>query len=952
MLHAFTKRDMNVLEKDSHRSFSAERWSALKTALAIIALAAVYFTASKFGFTLAFAAEQVSIVWPPTGIALAAVLLLGYRIWPAIALGAFLANVTAHESVITALGIAAGNTLEALSGAWLLRRLTYCTPGLTRLRDAAAFIFFCAFIGTMVSATIGVISLCLGGVQPWQSFGTLWLVWWLGDAGGALIVAPFLLVWLSRSCHVSAVTLIEAAILAAGLTVTSAGTLIGGPIMLIDGYAPIFTTLLFIIWAALRFDQHGTTFVTLVSLSAALWATINGVGPFSKGDMAHDLMLLQIFMMSVAITGLLLGGAVSEYKEAEKARNLLAAIIQSSDEAIISKTLGGIITSWNTGAEKLLGYTENEALGRHVDFIVPPDRQEEEKEIIRKLSTGEKIGHLETVRIAKNRNKIDVFLSLSPIHDSPGNVIGASTVVRDITERKRSEEKLQLAMAQSQLYQAKLENILDNLFDGLITMDENGTVESYNKACERIFGYRPEEVIGKNIKMLMPGHYDTRQDQSIQNFTQTGADGTGREVEGMRKNGMIFPMELSVAQVRQGGKNLFIGIVRDITDKKTAERKLKAANRYLKDMMDHIPDPIFMKDRDHRWIGGNKAFWEMMGGPPEKFIGKSDYEFFPAAEAAVFWEKDDMVFTSGDVNINEEFFTDAQGMRHVLSTKKTAFLNENDEQFLVGVIRDITVIKQAEEDRVRYTEALERSNQELDDFAYIVSHDLKEPLRGISTMAGFLLEDYENKLDPEGVKNIKRIEYLSRRIDRMVGDLLFFSRLGHTELAVQDVDPNQVIDDIRNTMDDFIKQRNGKITIPHPMPHIICDKPRITEVFRNLITNALKYNDKPQPMVEIGFLAEVDAPQGHEDNVFYVRDNGIGIEPRFHKDIFRIFKRLPNSGIAEDSGTGMGLSFVQTIVERYNGHVWLESMPGTGSTFYFSFGPLAKIPPKKEKIAA
>jgi light-regulated signal transduction histidine kinase (bacteriophytochrome) len=232
--------------------------------------------------------------------------------------------------------------------------------------------------------------------------------------------------------------------------------------------------------------------------------------------------------------------------------------------------------------------------------------------------------------------------------------------------------------------------------------------------------------------------------------------------------------------------------------------------------------------------------------------------------------------------------------------------------------------------------ALERSNQELDDFSYIASHDLREPLRGLYNHASFLIEDYEEKLDSEGVKRLHRLGYLAQRMERLVSDLLYFSRLGRTELAVQETDINLVIEDVRQLLESFMRERNARILVPERLPSLVCDAPRMTEVFSNLITNAIKYNDKAERIVEIGFMANVDSLQGPEKNVFYIKDNGVGIAPEFHQEIFRLFKRLQSGGDQKESGTGAGLTFVKKIIERHQGRIWIESEPGVGSTFYFN----------------
>ena len=270
-------------------------------------------------------------------------------------------------------------------------------------------------------------------------------------------------------------------------------------------------------------------------------------------------------------------------------------------------------------------------------------------------------------------------------------------------------------------------------------------------------------------------------------------------------------------------------------------------------------------------------------------------------------------------------------------------VRQNDEigklaQVLSVFQKNVEELKHSSVVLGRYIEELKRSNQELDDFAYIASHDLKEPVRGLITQATFLLDDYQEKLDMEAIRRLRRLIYLSERMEQLVTDLLYFSRLGRTELAVKEIDPNEIVSEIRQMMDTFLKERNVRVTIPKRMPRVVCDKLRIAEVFRNLITNAVKYNDKPERLVEVGFLEEIETPHGREKNVFYVKDNGVGIGPEFHEAIFRIFKRLKNPAVKDEEGTGSGLTFVKKIIERHGGRIWLDSAPEKGSAFYFTIG--------------
>jgi signal transduction histidine kinase/CheY-like chemotaxis protein len=281
-------------------------------------LAAIYFGAAKLGLAMAVVAEQVSAVWPPTGIALAAVILCGHRVWPGIALGAFLANATAHEPPWIACGIATGNTLEAIVGAWLLRRLIRFDPALGRVTDALGLVVLAAALSTMVSATIGVTSLCAGGVHPWSAYFSLWSVWWLGDAMGALVMAPLVLAWgAGPRIGLGGWRLAEGLGLVAGLVATTLAVFGGSSPSDSANTALVYIVFPFVIWAALRFGPSGATLVAFVTSAIAITGTVNGFGPFAKAA-ADRLVYLQLFMAVVAVTGLCLGAAIAERSSAEE----------------------------------------------------------------------------------------------------------------------------------------------------------------------------------------------------------------------------------------------------------------------------------------------------------------------------------------------------------------------------------------------------------------------------------------------------------------------------------------------------------------------------------------------------------------------------------------------------------------------------------------------------------
>ncbi|GAA4048258.1 ATP-binding protein [Hymenobacter glaciei] len=239
---------------------------------------------------------------------------------------------------------------------------------------------------------------------------------------------------------------------------------------------------------------------------------------------------------------------------------------------------------------------------------------------------------------------------------------------------------------------------------------------------------------------------------------------------------------------------------------------------------------------------------------------------------------------------------------------------------------------------------LERSNEELDSFAYVASHDLKEPLRGIHNYSLFLLEDYADKLDAEGVSKLRTLVRLSQRMEALIESLLRISRAGREELNVEEVDLNELLAGVLELLAPRFEQTGTTVAVPIPLPTLRCDPVRLGEVFNNLLTNALRYNDRPEKHVEIG-VAPTAHPPYHRlvdttaFEVLYVKDNGIGIDARHHESIFRIFKRLHGQD-KYGGGTGAGLAIVKKMLDKHGGELWVESELGQGATFYFTISKL------------
>jgi signal transduction histidine kinase len=320
-------------------------------------LIAVYFITARLGLLMDAVSGFASTVWPPTGITLAALTLFGYRLWPGVALGAFLVNLSAGAPLLTALGMAAGNTLEAVVGAYLLRRFIGARGSFDRFQGVVGFVVLVAGFSTMLSATIGVTSGWLGGVIPSLSVGRAWLNWWLGDAMGALILAPLLLVWAEPPRDaLSPSRLAEAGALLTSLTAIS---------LFVFGSDFMFSQAIFLLpylllpllaWAAVRFGPHGTVAATFLVSIVAIWRTVDGIGPFRRGTINESLLLLQAFMGIVAVTMLVFAAGITERRRAQvrvKVNYSVARVLAdaASLEGVVHGILAAICESleWDCG---------------------------------------------------------------------------------------------------------------------------------------------------------------------------------------------------------------------------------------------------------------------------------------------------------------------------------------------------------------------------------------------------------------------------------------------------------------------------------------------------------------------------------------------------------------------------------------------------------------------------
>jgi PAS domain S-box-containing protein len=489
---------------------------------------------------------------------------------------------------------------------------------------------------------------------------------------------------------------------------------------------------------------------------------------------------------------------ITDRKYVEERNTLLAAIVESSNNAIIGQTLDGIITSWNRVAEEMYGYTESEVLGKSVDLLTVPERQEELRNILQRVKAGERVEHLETLRRRKDGKELQIALTVSPIKDRNNRLIGASSSAHDISDRKRAEEALRMSETR---YRSLFENMLNGLAYCQMLFEDERPVDfvylDVNGKFEELTGL--VNVVGRRVTEVIPG-------------------------------------------IRESNPELF-------------EIYGRVASTGLPARFD--------------------AYLEPLGG---------------------LW-------------LSVTVFSPSLG-------------------YFVALFENITERKHAEQALARQAEELERSNKELEQFAYIASHDLQEPLRMVSSYTGLLAEDLGDRLDKTAARHLHYARDGAVRMQQLVNDLLRFSRVSRGADGDRErVDCDRLVEAVTADLQEAIARAGATVTHGR-LPTVIGVRTELRQLFANLIGNAVKFHGS-QP-VRVHVSAE------HSDATwrFAVTDNGIGIDPAQAERIFEVFKRLHARG--RYPGTGIGLAICKKVVEHHGGRIWVESTPGAGATFRFT----------------
>ncbi|OFY83188.1 MAG: hypothetical protein A3F72_21470 [Bacteroidetes bacterium RIFCSPLOWO2_12_FULL_35_15] len=490
---------------------------------------------------------------------------------------------------------------------------------------------------------------------------------------------------------------------------------------------------------------------------------------------------------------------------------------------------------------------------------------------------------------------------------------------RDITERKKSEDKFR--------------GILESAPDAIIIVNTEGKIQLVNSQTEKLFGYKRDEILGKEVELLIPARFKQVHPGHRKSFyadPKVRPMGLGLNLFGQHKDGKEIPVEISLSPIETAEGLLVSAAIRDITEKKKVDEALRNSELFLNSIVENIPNMLFVKDaKDLKFVRFNKAGEELLGYSKAELIGKNDYDFFPKNEADFFTSKDKKVLESKQfLQIEEETIHTKYKGERILETKKIPILDSKGKPlYLLGISNDITDLKKILAALDNKTKELERSNKELEQFAYVASHDLQEPLRTISNYVDLLEEDYSETKNEIIKQYFTFITSASSRMQILIKDLLDFSRVGKNPVFVS-VDCNKILKEVIAELESSIKESKAKITFS-VLPVVTGIEIELKRVFQNLISNALKFRRK-DVVPEI----EITSVETESEYVFSIKDNGIGIEEKSKSKLFVIFQRLHPA--EEYPGTGIGLATAKKIVDLHKGKIWIESKVNEGSVFYFT----------------
>ncbi len=581
-------------------------------------------------------------------------------------------------------------------------------------------------------------------------------------------------------------------------------------------------------------------------------------------------------------------------------------IVIKSPDGIIVINVNGIVQFINPMTEVFFGHKAEELLGEKFSF---PIVTSETKEINIIRSNGEKgVGEM---RIA------DIQWQSKPAY---------LVSIQDITDRKHAEEAIRES-------EQKFRDLFDGANDGILLADaENRLFYAANRKICQMLGYTQEEIMKIAV---MDIHPEESLPYVIGQFEKQmrGETEIAMNLPVKRKDGSIFYADVNAKPIIISGKTYLLGMFRDITERKWAEEALRKSKEQYQTTFENTGTATVLIEGNTIISLANAEFERLSGYSKNEIEGKKSWAEFVTKE-----DLDKMLTQHRLRRENRETALKQYEFRFVARSGEihSILLSIDTIQGTkrsIASLQDITDRKKADESLQQLNKDLEstvqelnRSNQEIEEFAHIIAHDLKAPLRTIGTFSDLILRDYGDRLDKQGREWIDFVIGRAKRMSKHIDSILSFSEIGYAQEVMENVNLNTLV---AEAIESIAPSENIKVTVNNKLPTIVCDRTRMLQVFQNLLSNAEKYMDKSQGRIEIDCI---------EENYFWkfsVSDNGPGIEDKYYDKIFKAFQTLlPRD---EFETTGVGLSVVKRIVEMYGGRVWVESRLGHGSTFYFTF---------------
>ncbi|MBO9499046.1 MAG: PAS domain S-box protein [Novosphingobium sp.] len=479
----------------------------------------------------------------------------------------------------------------------------------------------------------------------------------------------------------------------------------------------------------------------------------------------------------------------------------------------------------------------------------------------------------------------------------------------------RVEKASDIAWREPELFRT----IIEAMPNPILVIDRERQIRSINRKAEELFRYDRDELIGRTIETLVPERFRTGHPELVHDFfddPSTRPMGAGRELFGRRQDGSEFPVEIGLNPFELEGETCTLASIVDITER----RRAQAVHDRLAWIVDSSDDAIISMRCDGTIATWNPGAEKLYGYPAEEVIGQSVLMLAPEEAAA---EQQRLVdrMCSGEIYRIEAVRRRKDGSLVDIS----ASLSPLKDRFgrIVGgssIVRDISESKRQEEE-------LRRSNAELEQFAYVASHDLQEPLRMVANYVELLADRYRGQLDERADKYIAFAVDGARRMQRLVSDLLAYSRVGSEGKPLLAVSTETIVDQVVHGLHRLIQEHEVLVDYAD-LPRVMADEVQLGQLFQNLVSNAIKFRGDEPPVVRISA-----ARRGREWQ-FTVADNGIGIDMKYAERVFQMFQRLHERSKYE--GSGIGLAIAKRIVERHGGRIWVESTPGTGSTFHFT----------------